>query len=113
MQSYKKLHDAGMFTLDLTPAAIGPYCIPSVNLNRSMLNSSEINLVTCAGQATVPIVAAINKVADVYYAEIVSSVSSMSAGQGTRMNIDELLLQQKRLKKLVVLIMPKQSLSKR
>lgn len=96
MQSYKKLHDAGMFTLDLTPAAIGPYCIPSVNLNRSMLNSSEINLVTCAGQATVPIVAAINKVADVYYAEIVSSVSSMSAGQGTRMNIDEFTITTKK-----------------
>jgi acetaldehyde dehydrogenase (acetylating) len=89
LQSYKKLNNAGMFTLDLTPAAIGPYCIPTVNLDESMLNRSEVNLVTCAGQATVPMVAAINKVADVYYAEIVSSVSSMSAGPGTRMNIDE------------------------
>lgn len=89
LKSYKKLQDAGMFVIDLTPAAIGPYCVPSVNLNKSLLKEKEVNLVTCAGQATTPLVNAINEVANVYYAEIVSSLSSDSAGAGTRANIDE------------------------
>lgn len=89
IENAKYLKEAGMFTLDLTPAALGPYCVPAVNLNQEMLNEPDINMVTCAGQATAPMVAAINRVADVYYAETVSSLSSFSAGPGTRANIDE------------------------
>ena len=86
------LKEKGIFVLDLTPAAIGPYVIPAVNLNDDLLLYDNLNLVTCGGQATVPIVAAINKVADVSYAEVISSVSSKSAGPGTRQNIDEFTL---------------------
>ncbi|WP_099203218.1 acetaldehyde dehydrogenase (acetylating) [Miniphocaeibacter massiliensis] len=89
LSAYKKLQDVGMFVLDLTPASVAPYCVPAVNLDNNMLTEKEVNLVTCAGQATTPMVSAINEVADVYYAEIVSSLSSDSAGAGTRANIDE------------------------
>ncbi|MHA7225433.1 acetaldehyde dehydrogenase (acetylating) [Glutamicibacter soli] len=86
--NWEKLKDTGVRVLDLTPAAVGPSCIPVVNLE-DHLDDSNLNMVTCGGQATVPMVAAISAVAPVRYAEIVSSVSSRSAGPGTRANIDE------------------------
>ncbi|MEM8594293.1 MAG: acetaldehyde dehydrogenase (acetylating), partial [Pseudomonadota bacterium] len=82
------LSQHGKQVIDLTPAAIGPYVIPVVNIEEH-LNENNVNMVTCGGQATIPMVAAVSRVAPVHYAEIIASVSSKSAGPGTRANIDE------------------------
>ncbi|WP_374700115.1 acetaldehyde dehydrogenase (acetylating) [Shewanella woodyi] len=100
-ENNRKLQSKGVKVIDLTPAAIGPYCIPPVNLesllsqteNQTQINdgsiSGNLNMVTCGGQATIPIIAAISRVQSVDYGEIVATIASKSAGPGTRKNIDE------------------------
>jgi len=89
-ENSRKLNELGVLMIDLTPAAIGPYCVPPVNL-RDHLGRREmnVNMVTCGGQATIPMVAAVSRVQPVHYGEIVATVASKSAGPGTRKNIDE------------------------
>ena len=86
--AYLRSVKPGIRLIDLTPAAIGPYCVPVVNLEQN-LQQTNVNMVTCGGQATIPMVAAVSRVARVHYAEIIASIASKSAGPGTRATIDE------------------------
>ena len=86
----KKVNDLGVIMIDLTPAAIGPFCVPPVNLQQHARQlEMNVNMVTCGGQATIPIVSAVSQVQSVTYGEIVATVASKSIGPGTRKNIDE------------------------
>jgi acetaldehyde/propanal dehydrogenase len=89
-ENARKLQSHGVIVIDLTPAAIGPYCVPPVNLSEHVgARAMNVNMVSCGGQATIPVVAAVSRVQQVAYAEIVATVASRSAGPGTRRNIDE------------------------
>ncbi len=89
-QNSRKVTEQGVVMIDLTPAAIGPFCVPPVNLSEAVAaKAMNVNMVTCGGQATIPMVAAVSRVQAVSYGEIVATVSSKSAGPGTRKNIDE------------------------
>lgn len=89
-ENSRKLNALGVMMIDLTPAAIGPFCVPPVNLKELVgKNAQNVNMVTCGGQATIPMVAAISRVQAVAYGEIIATASSRSAGPGTRKNIDE------------------------
>jgi acetaldehyde/propanal dehydrogenase len=89
-ENSRKLNELGVIMVDLTPAAIGPFCVPPVNLKKHASQlEMNVNMVTCGGQATIPMVAAVSQVQDVEYGEIVATVSSRSIGPGTRQNIDE------------------------
>jgi acetaldehyde/propanal dehydrogenase len=89
-ENTRKLNALGVLMIDLTPAAIGPDCVPPVNLAEQVgRRSMNVNMVTCGGQATIPMVAAVSRVQPVAYGEIIATVASKSAGPGTRKNIDE------------------------
>ena len=89
-ENSRKVNERGAVMIDLTPAAIGPFCVPPVNLADAVARRAmNVNMVTCGGQATIPLVAAVSRVQEVAYGEIVATVSSKSAGPGTRRNIDE------------------------
>ncbi|MEY8199173.1 MAG: acetaldehyde dehydrogenase (acetylating) [Colwellia sp.] len=89
-ENSRKLNELGVIMIDLTPAAIGPFCVPPVNLVQHAKDlKMNVNMVTCGGQATIPMVAAVSSVQDVEYGEIIATISSKSAGPGTRKNIDE------------------------
>ncbi|WP_027951149.1 acetaldehyde dehydrogenase (acetylating) [Haliea salexigens] len=89
-ENSRKVSELGAAMVDLTPAAIGPYCIPPVNLEQVLAGgANNVNMVTCGGQATIPIVAAVSQVQAVPYGEIIATVAAKSIGPGTRKNIDE------------------------
>ena len=89
-ENSRKVNEQGALMIDLTPAAIGPFCVPPVNLKAHVgKGEMNVNMVTCGGQATIPMVAAVSRVQSVVYGEIVATVSSRSVGPGTRKNIDE------------------------
>ena len=89
-ENSRQLNALGVLMIDLTPAAIGPFCVPPVNLKEHLgRREMNVNMVTCGGQATIPMVAAVSRVQAVAYGEIVATVSSRSVGPGTRRNIDE------------------------
>jgi len=89
-ENSRKLGELGVMMIDLTPAAVGPYCVPPVNLKEHIgKREKNVNMVTCGGQATIPLIAAVSRVQSVAYAEIVATIASKSAGPGTRKNIDE------------------------
>ncbi len=89
-ENSRKVNEQAAVMIDLTPAAIGPFCIPPVNLSDAVAEQKmNVNMVTCGGQATIPMVAAVTRVQEVSYGEIIATVSSKSAGPGTRKNIDE------------------------
>ena len=89
-ENSRKLVEKGVKVIDLTPAAIGPFCVPPVNLEDHLGKGEEnVNMVTCGGQATIPMVHAVSRVQPVRYGEIIATISSKSAGPGTRKNIDE------------------------
>ena len=89
-ENSRKVNEQGALMIDLTPAAIGPFCVPPVNLKAHVgKGEMNVNMVTCGGQATIPMVAAVSRVQSVAYGEIVATVSSRSVGPGTRKNIDE------------------------
>ena len=89
-ENSRKLNELGVMMIDLTPAAIGPLCVPPVNLREHAAKlEMNVNMISCAGQATIPIVYAVSRVQSVEYAEIVASLSSQSVGPGTRANLDE------------------------
>ena len=89
-ENSRKLNELGVLMIDLTPAAIGPLCVPPVNLQESADNlAMNVNMISCAGQATIPLVHAVSRIQSVGYAEIIASLSSKSIGPGTRANLDE------------------------
>lgn len=89
-ENARKMAEHGVLMIDLTPAAIGPYCVPPVNLKEHVgKQEMNVNMVTCGGQATIPMVAAVSRIQPVAYGEIIATVASKSAGPGTRKNIDE------------------------
>jgi len=88
-ENSRKLNELGVLMIDLTPAAIGPLCVPPVNLRDHAGKTMNVNMISCAGQATIPIVNAVSRVQGVDYAEIIASTASKSIGPGTRANLDE------------------------